>query len=808
MMEKIMKTILSALMLVLIGAGCVTNRLRSQAQVVVENGRSEYVIAYGTQNGIFDKFAAEEFQKILQRTTAVNLKLVAADSPEAMAAAKRIIIGKSKLATGILGVTLVNSLRDQESLVIGVGHDIILIGGGDLGTQYAVFDFLEKEAAYRCFAPYPGGERIVKTERLIYSGKQSRNIPAFTGYRTSYGISWNLPGMGKFLYRNRNNELFKLGKNSYFADPDYHSEFYRVFGSQHGLTMFVPPHDSKFSSLTGMKFEGLFDKHPEYFSLSADGTRSDKAQLCFSNPELRKVFTERFLQVVKKKGDGVYMVGSNDHHNQKYCNCPGCLALAEKYNTNGGALWDYLVELCTLLEKDYPHVYVTSLAYKGPKQTEKAPDGIIFPDNFICDAAFLNSDCSLKEVADLKLEDGTTFNRFENLKKWTRICKHVSYWYYGGQTPCLVSQRAQKELKELRDAGVKSVGSCGVGGGMEFGDIAMYVYYRLLLNPDADADALVTDACAFKYGAAAAMMVDYIAELERSRQETFGRYPHLWADDSYNKMGFVTAEQIVRWQKDFDTMLQLVKDDPVRSRNVRIARVGVDIWSVIFQAKIRKAFPELKIDVQTSLSRGLAACTEAEQAKMVLKNKNSARRILNSMSIYAYLKDDAIPVELQKNPRNKVFRYLPVQPPHFFKKTRSLTPDKEAVAQFTMKADVSAKSLQRGVKFEFYDALAKKWVFNGTIEKERIVPGQYKLYCLGTAYLPAASRFVLGGRWGSALDMNGFGRYYDPSYQQKQFEYWVSLKCEGPALDPQSTEKTNSISCDQVFLIDKGMPGE
>ncbi|NLE41189.1 MAG: hypothetical protein GX615_05085 [Lentisphaerae bacterium] len=52
------------------------------------------------------------------------------------------------------------------------------------------------------------------------------------------------------------------------------------------------------------------------------------------------------------------------------------------------------------------------------------------------------------------------------------------------------------------------------------------------------------------------------------------------------------------------------------------------------------------------------------------------------------------------------------------------------------------------------------------------------------------------------------GRYYDPSYHERRYEVWASLKCTGPFFDPDSAADVSDISCDQVFLVDKGMPDE
>lgn len=49
-----------------------------------------------------------------------------------------------------------------------------------------------------------------------------------------------------------------------------------------------------------------------------NGTRSNKLQLCFSNPDLRKLMTDRVLGMIDSLEDGVYMVGAEDHPG-KFC---------------------------------------------------------------------------------------------------------------------------------------------------------------------------------------------------------------------------------------------------------------------------------------------------------------------------------------------------------------------------------------------------------------------------------------------------------------------------------------------------------
>ena len=745
------------------------------------------VIVYSSEDGTGGKFAAEELRNILEKILGTSLRMIPSDHPEAQTVPKRILCGRSAIVRALLGDQTMDSLREEESLVTGNGEDLILTGGGDLGPQYAVFDFLEDSAGYRMYADYPGMERFPSAKTIVWNGKETRKRPAFTGYRMSYALDLSRPLLAKFMYRNRNNGQFKYRKGASWYDPEYRPRFFRVMGGQHGLFLFLPPYDLNLTSFLGVKWEGMFRKHPEYFSMDASGKRVDHAQLCFSNPDCRRLFRERFREVVGKNGKGIYMIGSNDNHNSRYCCCPGCRKLMEKYGTNGGPLWDFIVELCRDIKRDLPDVFVTSLAYKGPEQTEKAPSNLIFPDNFICDAAFLNADRTIAEIP----VSPNGYNRLENLKKWCRITSHVAYWYYGGQTPVTWMERMQKELQELHRAGVRSVGSCGLGGGIEFGDIAQYLYYRLLLDPYLDETAVIREMAGFKYGAAAEMILEYLSDLARIRKESLVLPGKLGADDTYEKVFWVQGKDLVRWQRMFDRMEKLVQKNPVHLRNVRIARLGVDIWSILFPWKIKEADPDFPYDGKRFLERGLSACTAAEKAGMVRKERNSARRVLETMNLYANLKGDTLPDRLKPYPREKIYRYLPVLPPHFFSKRAPLFPDDNAVAGFAMSAEFPKEKEEiREIKVEHFDAVSKRWLLTASIPVKQLTPGTYSLIRLGETTISANTRLVLGGFWGTSLDINGLNRYYDPSYQARRFELWASLKLEG-----------RRLFCDQLFVV-------
>ncbi len=778
-------------------AACQSGIAWQDQLTLIDKGASDYVVVYDA-NAAPDKFAVKELNEIVKASTSVEFETADVKSDKAKTATKRILIGRNAMVRKALGDELLDSLRKQESLVTNRGNDLILVGGDDWGTLYAVYDFVENEAGYRNFLPAPGGERFVKTDTLRFSGTETRRAMAFKGYRDG-GPKW-WPGFdpratAAFFFRNRMNQT-AWHRDDFFLKDSGLSEEFHFENHCHGFAF--------------IEWEKTFAAHPEYFTLNKDGQRISNAELCLSNPDCRRHVTSKVFEMIKEKrpqGINCYVVASNDNWGSRYCWCPNCLALEKKYNSTGGPLWDYMRELCTEVGKAYPDVFISTLAYKGAQQTEKALDNLVFPKNFIADCAFLNSLQTLTEIPAETLENGERFQKHENLLKWRKAATHVSYWFYahtGG--PITIFERPQKELRELRDAGVESIFHCPIGGGdRQFNNVSRYVTLRLMIDPDQDARALSAEAADFFFGAAAPMMMAHIDEMEQLRF-ALGLTPT--EANPYPGFNILKPEQILRWRRDFDKMEELTKDDPRRNLFVRQARTAVDIWTVIFLRKIQQEFPDFKPDIPAIVTKGLATCDEIAAAKIDRNdNKNKAREAFESMKLFAYIKNDTMPAELQGYPKEKIIRQLPESVGAGA--TITPVPDADAIAAHAMKAHIPEKnSYDNGVGFEFYDAAEKKWLLTGkeaNIPKAEIVPNHYKLYKMGTARLPKDLRFVTGGLWGTGLDVGTMGRHYDPTYHNRTYEIWISLKFEGPKFDPKSHATDSFISWDQILLVDKGV---
>ena len=104
-----------------------------------------------------------------------------------------------------------------------------------------------------------------------------------------------------------------------------------------------------------------FSEHPEYFMLNAEGNRIQR-QLCTTNPDTIRIATESVLRILREKPDSeIISVSKNDGGGT--CLCPACKALDDAEGSNAGALLYLVNRVAEAVEKEFPDVTVSTLAY-------------------------------------------------------------------------------------------------------------------------------------------------------------------------------------------------------------------------------------------------------------------------------------------------------------------------------------------------------------------------------------------------------------------------------------------------------------
>ena len=251
--------------------------------------------------------AVEELNEIVENCAGRRFRVSQGGKSSA---AHRIFVGRSAEAEALLGKAAFDSLADEESVVARKGGDLFLHGGGDLGALWAVYDFVEDSLGYRWYFSRADGEVFDKCGTVRFCGRETRRRPAFRGFRKIYT---QVTAGKRFCLRNRDSSAAES-----FIKGWKYAYTWRVPG--HGFILYLPAEDLKgWGKMLPPTIKGCFKEHPEYFSVGRDGKRHPDMQLCLSSPATRDALYAKILEWIAYKGQrGVFMVGSNDFHNDSY----------------------------------------------------------------------------------------------------------------------------------------------------------------------------------------------------------------------------------------------------------------------------------------------------------------------------------------------------------------------------------------------------------------------------------------------------------------------------------------------------------
>ena len=196
-------------------------------------------------------------------------------------------------------------------------RSMVILGPTDWGTEFGIYDFLERCVGVRWLMPGPVGTHIPTRETIRSPEQTIRQEPAFFSRRFS-GMNKSDPTRATWNRRNR---------------------FHQRLEFHHNMARKLFP------------WETYKKTHPDFFPL-IDGKRflpkaiqRHKWQPCFSNPatviEAVKNITAYFDEHPNATS---YSLGVNDTHADHWCTCENCVA-------------EYSGKLNSLGQPDYSDIY-------------------------------------------------------------------------------------------------------------------------------------------------------------------------------------------------------------------------------------------------------------------------------------------------------------------------------------------------------------------------------------------------------------------------------------------------------------------
>lgn len=348
---------------------------------LVKDGKPQATIVVDPQAGKSVRFAAEELQRYVERITGAKLNIATTDDAPA---GPRILVGRSA-ATDALKVAIpsgfTRALKEEGYVLKTVGDALIVAGNDDgpklkedpknplsfptvyKGTLFAVYDLLER---FGCRWYYPGeiGEYVPTARDL---GVPPLDVTARPSFPVR-GFWYGLPAA------NRNDARLKTDMDLWMLRNKF-LPYGSILPSAGDGSIMAPFKKNWVERKDGQRIiiNALFEEHPEYFAMKADGSRHPE-YVCLSNPEVVRIAAEYAIDYFRKNPDAVGY-GYAPPDGAPTCECADCraanLGLMQKSPADprvqdiSEGFYKFLDQVARIVEKEFPDKWVTTTAYSG-----------------------------------------------------------------------------------------------------------------------------------------------------------------------------------------------------------------------------------------------------------------------------------------------------------------------------------------------------------------------------------------------------------------------------------------------------------
>jgi len=519
--------------------------------------------------------AANELVAYLEKATGAKAEIVS----EEKASGASIHLGATRFAKE--AVPDLASFGDEEWTVRSAKGKLVIAGGRPRGVLYGVYHYLEDVYGVRWLTQV--AEVVPSGQPLKLDGLSLRGKPAMP-YRAIYSMAGT--GVSRFLARNRMNvQGAEWGGGKVFG------------GSSECHTMYP--------NLGGPdEIRRLYKEHPDWFPL-IDGKRychveransGAQSQLCLTNPELRaywvaklRAFIERDYAAAAKAGvppPMYYAIDQNDCFDG-FCQCDGCRALAVREGSNAGILLDFANHVAEQLETAAPKSRFQMMALHS---TEKPPKFMKARKNVtirLCDS-------TSNEV--VPWNDPQNAKHFANVRDWCDHAGAISMWdyqiTYGVSSVVALPTPNERtfgtDIRLMRDHN---------GDGFFFEhenvihadmrDLKVWLEFKLVENPDLDANRLIDEFARLYYGPAAPSVLAYRAELAAAADA--GKAHVSWFP-SVTSYAFITAPVVQKMFELRREALAAVAGDAELKARVEHAFLSLERYVIVRYAALKRQF--------------------------------------------------------------------------------------------------------------------------------------------------------------------------------------------------------------------------
>ncbi len=593
-------------LLVAIGLMAIADN-RASAFDIVKDGRPTAVIvlAETAENPKVIEYAANELQYHIEKATGATLPM--AKESELAAIERRyagsIYLGSCQAARNS-GVDA--SKLPKNSFVIKTSASSLFLAGKDggtdtprndhvdMGTLFAVYEFLEKQLAVR----------------WLWPGKLGEFIPRREDVRSGH---WDLTEIPKLMQRSWRLQ-FGLGAEAWSSESrlyNYTVDVYRWARRHRFIRSYTLDYGEAFNQHNGDYWNRFGKTHPEYFNRLPDGKRQpDPARayhfsMCVSEPGLWKQMVADWK---KNRTKRLPWLNCNPNDTPGKCVCERCLSwdvhrpddnvslkaarkafLAEDSNGESwarhlGSLSDrytkYLLAVQNEARKVDPDATVTMYAYSNytrPPMETQLNDHVV-----VSIASYL----SFPYNAETSREFRADWSGWASAGARLILRPNITYGTHN--MPTHYARRAGEDIQYAFDRGILATDLDSLTGMWAAQGPSLYVVARTQLRTDKPVDAIL-DEYYEAFGPAASAVKDYFEHWERVT-ERVTREKWRQVVDQYNTQDpdglnfrtfykaaqeFYTPEVMTRGEELLNTAAQKAKGDTLAEERVAFLKMGL-----------------------------------------------------------------------------------------------------------------------------------------------------------------------------------------------------------------------------------------
>ena len=442
----------------------------SQSELhLVKDGTTAFKIVLSDSPQPVEQTAAKELKTYLDAMTKINW--IIASEKEVPKSAPQILIGNSLRAKQFFPEIDPEQIPYDGIEIHLKKNKLLLTGHSQRGTLYAVNTFLEDILGVRWWTSTE--ETVPDCNTFLLQPLDISYAPKLI-YRESFYKDAFEP---VFATRMKCN-----GANTGITPEygDHHTFMYFV----HSFYPLIPP-------------EKYFADHPEWFS-EIDGKRKHEgAQLCLSNDEMRKELTKNAIESLRNNSNAKFIsISQNDWVG--YCTCEKCNRIVEEEGSQSGPIIRFVNRVAEDIEKEFPDVFVETLAYwytRQPPKLAKPRQNVVIR---LC-----TIECSF--VHPLTSDQNQSLR--DDMEGWSKIAHQLFVWDYVTNFSSYILPHPNirvlaPNIRFFVDHGTIGLfeqgdSFCTVG---DFVRMRNWVISHLMWNPELDANKLISEFLTGYYG--------------------------------------------------------------------------------------------------------------------------------------------------------------------------------------------------------------------------------------------------------------------------------------------------------------------